>query len=52
MLAKVVGMKIQTHTCSRKLPESIKSAMSFDTIQLKNFEIFLERLESGANAAF
>ena len=28
---------------SRKLPESIQNAMSFDVIQVKNFKIFMER---------
>ena len=44
MTAKLVGMKIKTRMYSRKLPESIKNAISFDVIQLKNFKIFLERL--------
>ena len=36
-------MKIQTRIYSRKLPESIQNAMSFDVIQVKNFKIFMER---------
>ena len=42
--AKVIGMKIQTRIYSRKLPESIKNAISFDVTQVKNFNIFMERL--------
>ena len=37
-------MKIQTRIYSRKLPESIKNAIPFDVIQVKNFKIFRERL--------
>ena len=42
--AKVVRTKIQICTYSRKLPESIKNAISFDVIQVKEFKIFIERL--------
>ena len=41
--ATIVGMKIQTRIYSRKLPESIKNAISFDVIEVKNFKIFMER---------
>ena len=36
-------MKIQTRIYSRKLPESIQNAISFDIIQVKNFKTFMER---------
>ena len=39
--AKAIGMKIQTRTYSRELPESIKNAI-FDVIQVLNFKIFME----------
>ena len=42
--AKVVGMTIQTRIYSRKLPESIKNAISFDVIQVQDFTILMERL--------
>ena len=42
--AKVAGMKIQIRIYSRKLPESIKNAISLDVIQVKNLKIFMERL--------
>ena len=35
-------MKIQTRIYSRKLPESIQNAISFDVIQFKNFKLFME----------
>ena len=48
--AKVMGLKIGTYIYSRRLrgrlPASIKTAISFDVIQLKSFKIFLERLPS------
>ena len=34
--AKIVRIKIQICIYSRKLPESIKNAISFDVIQVKN----------------
>ena len=37
-------MKSQTRIYSRKLPESIKNAISLDAIQVKNFTIFMEKL--------
>ena len=42
--AKVVRTKIQICICSKKLPESIKNAISFDVIQVTKFKIFMERL--------
>ena len=52
--AKVVGMKIGTQLIrhSRKLPESIKNGISFDVIQLQNFNFFLEILPSVALLCF
>ena len=41
---KVVRTKIQICIYSRKLSESIKNAISFDVIQVKEFKIFIERL--------
>ena len=46
VIAKVAGVKNATNISSRKLPESIKNAISFDVIQLKSFKISLERLPS------
>ena len=42
--AKLVGMKVGIRIYSRKLPKSIKNAISFDVIQSKSFKNFLERL--------
>ena len=36
-------MKIQTRIYSRKLPESIQNAISFDAIQFKHFKLFMEK---------
>ena len=41
--AKVVRMTIQTRIYSRKLPESIQNAISFDVIQFKHFKLFMEK---------
>ena len=37
-------MKSQTRIYSRKLPESIKNAISLDVMQVKNFKVFMEKL--------
>ena len=36
--------KIQVCIYSRKLPESITNAISFDVIQVKKFKVFMKRL--------
>ena len=50
--AKVVGLKILTHTYSRKLPESIKNTISFDVIRVKILENFREKLSLVAILCF
>ena len=42
--AKVVRKEIEICIYSRKIPQSIKNERSFDVIQVKKFEIFMERL--------
>ena len=41
VLAKVVGMKIQTRIYSTKIPESIKNAISVDVIEKSKISKFL-----------